>query len=414
MMPRHNFPGFATTEGTLSAIWYRRRMDLRDTPAEAAFRATLRDWLATALPATGDDPYAAVARWNDRDFVRRWTGALYAAGYAGLTWPKEYGGQGRSLAVQAIFLEETARAGASEHIGVIGLGMVGPTIIACGSVEQKAWYLPRILSGESVFCQGFSEPDAGSDLAAVRTRAVLDGDAFVVTGTKVWSSYAHLADHCLLLARTDPGGRRHHGLTCLLLDMRAPGVTVRPLRQITGVADFNEIVLDEVRIPATAVVGTVGDGWRVAMTTLAHERGTFGFTLTARLETQFRRLLDTARARGADDDPVVRDRIAALYVDLAGLRWTNQRALATLARTGTPGSETSIVKLCWSQTNQRLTELAVELLGRDASRCGDDGFWDGYWQHHQLRSRGNTIEGGTSEILRDVVADRVLGLPRSR
>jgi alkylation response protein AidB-like acyl-CoA dehydrogenase len=384
-------------------------MDLRDTAEEAAFRAALREWLAERLPPVRPDTPPSAARWGDRDFIRRWTAELYAAGYAGLTWPSEYGGQGRPVSHQAILLEETARFEASEHIGVIGLGMVGPTVIAWGSPEQKARYLPGILSGDIVFCQGFSEPDAGSDLAAVRTRGRVEPDGYVVTGRKVWSSYAHLADHCLLLVRTDPAATRHQGLTCLLLDMAAPGVTVRPIRQITGDADFNEIVLDDVRVPGDALLGPEGGGWRVAMTTLAHERGTFGFTLTARLEVHFRRLVATARATGTEGDPLVRDELAALYVDLAGLRWTNYRALAAIARTGAPGPETSIVKLCWSQTYQRLTALALRMLdGADL-----DG-WGGYWRYHHLRSRGSTIEGGTSEILRDVVADRVLRLPRSR
>jgi alkylation response protein AidB-like acyl-CoA dehydrogenase len=380
-------------------------MDLRDTAAEAAFRATLRAWLAERLPRVEADAGPS-RRWGDRAFVREWTAALHEAGYAGLTWPKEFGGQGLPLGHQAIMLEETARVEATEHIGTIGLGMVGPTIIAWGTAEQKAAYLPGILSGEIVCCQGFSETDAGSDLSAVRTSARRDGEDWIVTGRKVWSSYAHLADVCLLLVRTESGSEKHRGLTCLLLDMRAPGVMVRPIRQITGNADFNEIVLDEVRVPRTDAIGEEGKGWRVAMTTLAHERGTFGFTLTARLEVQFRRLRATARATGADRDPLVRDEIADLYVKISGLRWTNYRSLGTLARTGEPGPETSIVKLTWSQVYQRLTTLARRVAGT--------GEWFSYWHFHQLRSRGSGIEGGTSEILRDVVAQRVLGLPRSR
>ncbi|MFF0366555.1 acyl-CoA dehydrogenase family protein [Micromonospora sp. NPDC005087] len=385
-------------------------MDLHDSAEEAEFRAGLREWLAGAVPATtGPDGAPPQGRWGDIAAVRSFTSALHAAGYAGLTWPAEYGGRGLAPAYQAIYLEETARAEAAEHIGVIGLGMVGPTIIACGSPEQRAWYLPRILTGESIFCQGFSEPEAGSDLSAVRTAARHEGDELVVTGRKVWSSYAHLADHCLLLARTDPQQRRHRGLSCLLVDLRSPGVTVRPIRQMTGAAEFAEIEFDEVRVPLDAVVGGIGEGWRVAMTTLAHERGTFGFTLTARLEVAFRRLVATARARGRDTDPLVRDQIAARYVELEGLRWTNRRGLAELARTGVPGPETSVIKLRWSQAHQRLTTLAVQLLGAGAEPDG----WDRYWRHQMLRSRANTIEGGTSEVLRNLVAERVLGLPRS-
>jgi alkylation response protein AidB-like acyl-CoA dehydrogenase len=388
-------------------------MDFRDTPDEAAFRTGLRAWLAENLPADWAERDPHVGRY-DLDFARDWARRLYDAGYVGLTWPREYGGGGAPYPHQAIFLEETARAGAPDHLGVIGLGMAGPTIIAHGTDEQKKQHLNRILSGETMFCQGFSEPSSGSDLASIRTRAVRDGDEFVVTGQKVWSSYAHIADFCLLLTRTDPAAPNHRALTYLLLDMRSPGVTVRPLTQITGDPEFNEIFLEDVRVPASAVVGEAGGGWQVAMTTLLHERGTLGFALTARLEVLFGQLLATVHRTGRADDPVVRDRVAQLFVDLQGLRYTNYRALTTLVRTGVPGPEGSVAKLHWSETNQRLTTLAAELIGPDSQLDGEGGFWSGYWQYQQLRSRGNTIEAGTSEILRSIVAERVLGLPRSR
>jgi alkylation response protein AidB-like acyl-CoA dehydrogenase len=387
-------------------------MDFRDTADEAAFRAQLRDWLRANLPTGWLERPPHVGRW-DEDLARDWSAKLAAAGYVGLTWPKEYGGAAAPYPYQGIFLEETARAQAPDHIGVIGLGMAGPTIIAYGTAEQKAYFLPRILSGELVFCQGFSEPGSGSDLASVRTAATLDGDAFVVNGQKVWSSYAHIADWCILLTRSDPTAARHAGLTYLLLDMRSPGVEVRPLRQITGDPEFNEVFLTDVRVPVSNVLGEVGQGWRVAMTTLLHERGTLGFALTARLEQLFARLLETARQVGADD-PIARDRIAQLWIDLQALRYTNYRALTTLMRTGVPGPEGSVAKLHWSEANQRLTSLAIELLGPAGQLDGDGGFWAGFWSYQQLRSRGNTIEAGTSEILRNIVAERVVGLPRSR
>ncbi|MEH1123266.1 acyl-CoA dehydrogenase family protein [Micromonospora sp. CPCC 206061] len=387
-------------------------MDLRETAEQVRFRAELRAWLSARLPAAADGP-APVGGWTG-PATRAWLAELHGAGYAGLTWPARYGGRGLPISFQAIYLEEAARVGAGEHGGVIGLGMVGPTIIAVGTAGQKARYLPGILSGQVLFCQGFSEPEAGSDLAAVRTQATLDGDAFVVTGHKVWSSYAHLADRCLLLARTGPADSRHRGLTCLLVDLRAPGVTVRPLRRLPGDADFGEIVLDEVRVPRGDVLGTVGAGWSVAMTTLAHERGTFGFALTARLESQLRRLVATAHAAGRAGDPLLRDRIASVYVDLLALRWTSRRALSRLGACEAPRPESSIVKLRWSQANQRLTALALEVLGPDAALDGDAAYWSGFWQYHQLRSRANSLEGGTSEILRDVLAERVLALPRAR
>ncbi|HYT10081.1 MAG TPA: acyl-CoA dehydrogenase [Mycobacteriales bacterium] len=388
-------------------------MDFRDTPDEAAFRRDLRTWLGSALPADWAERDPHVGRW-DFEFARTWSRRLFDAGYAGLTWPVEYGGRGLPPTYQAIFLEEIAKADAPDHVGVIGLGMAGPTIMAHGTPEQKRDHLRGILSGDTIFCQGFSEPGSGSDLASLRTRAERDGDEFVVTGQKVWSSYAHVADWCILLARSEPGSAKHRGLTYLLLDMHAPGVEVRPLRQITGDPEFNEIFLTDVRVPVSKVVGEVGGGWQVAMTTLLHERGTLGFALTARLEALFRRLLTTATKTGASTDPVVRDRIADLYVDLQALRYTNYRSLATLVKTGVPGPEGSVAKLHWSETNQRLTSLAVELLGPDAPLSGAGAFWGGYWQYQQLRSRGNTIEAGTSEILRNIVAERVLGLARSR
>jgi alkylation response protein AidB-like acyl-CoA dehydrogenase len=302
---------------------------------------------------------------------------------------------------------------------VIGLAMAGPTIMAHGSEAQKARHLKPILGGEEVFCQGFSEPEAGSDLASLRTRAVLEGDHFTLNGQKVWSSFAHIADWCILLARSDPDAPRHQGLTYLIVDMHSPGVEVRPLRQLTGDPEFNEIFFTDVRVPVSNVVGEVGGGWQVAMTTLLHERGTLGFALTSRLEVLLGQLVKLARTTDSTgwrpaDDPLVRDRVAQQWIELQALRYTNYRALTTLVRTGVPGPEGSIAKLAWSESNQRLGKLALELLGAAAQLTGEGAAWDGWWQHQQLRSRGNTIEAGTSEILRNIVAERVLGLPRSR
>jgi alkylation response protein AidB-like acyl-CoA dehydrogenase len=393
-------------------------MDFRDTPEEAGFRAGLRAWLRDSLPAgwAGREPRAGR---GDEAEARAWSRTLFEAGYAGLTWPKRYGGQGAPYSFQAILLEELARAEAPDHAGIIGLGMAGPTLMAHGTEAQRSRHLEKILSAEEIFCQGFSEPGAGSDLAALRTRAVRDGDEFVLDGQKVWSSFAHLADWCILLARTNPDAPRHRGLTYFLVDMRAPGVEVRPLRQLTGDPEFNEIFLTGVRVPAEQVVGEVDGGWAVAMTTLLHERGTLGFALTARLEVLLRKLVALARTpdgsgRAAADDPLVRDRIARQWVDLQSLRYTNYRALTSLVRTGVPGPEGSVAKLHWSESNQRLTKLALELLGPEAQLDGEGAVWNGYWQYQQLRSRGNTIEAGTSEVLRNIVAERVLGLPRSR
>ncbi|HEU4421978.1 MAG TPA: acyl-CoA dehydrogenase family protein [Pilimelia sp.] len=385
-------------------------MRLGDSRDEAVFRAELRGWLRAHVPPAAPD---APQEWTAEE-LRAWSKALNEAGFAGLTWPVGHGGRGLSPAYQAIYAEESALVGAPDHANVIGLNMVGPTIVRHGTPAQQAAFLPRILSGDTMFCQGFSEPDAGSDLAAIRTRARPCSGGYRIDGEKVWSSYAHLADYCLLLARTEPEAPKHRGLTCFLLDMRAPGVQVRPLREMSGDADFNQIILTDVLAAGDTVLGPVGEGWRVAMTTLAHERGTFGITLTSRLAVELDRLVQTATALRADRDPVVRREIADLYVELQGLRFTGYRALAGLERTGEPSPESTVLKLRWSLANQRLTALAFRLLGGAAAADSAAEFWGGYWQKRRLRSRTNTIEGGTSEILRGIVAERVLGLPRSR
>jgi alkylation response protein AidB-like acyl-CoA dehydrogenase len=364
-------------------------VNLRDAPDEAAFRAEVRAWLAANMPAEPG---------------KEWSRAMYDAGYAGMTWPEEYGGRGAPYSHQAIVLEEFARAGAPNHMGVIGLGMAGPTIMAHGSEEQKQRYLANILSAEEIWCQGFSEPDAGSDLSSVRTRIEPRDGHFLVNGQKVWSSFAHIADFCIMVGRSDPESERHAGLTYVIVDMRAPGVEVRPLRQITGESEFNEIFFTDVEVPRENLLGEIGSGWQVAMTTLLHERGTLGFALTGTLEMQVGKLVALAKERGADD-PLIRDRVAQEWIELQALKYTNYRSLTTLVQTGIPGPEGSGSKLHWSEQNQRLTKLAMEIL---------DGEDDGYWGHQQLRSRGNTIEAGTSEILRNIIAERVLGLPRGR
>ena len=389
-------------------------MDFRDTPEEAAFRTALRSWLEEHWDGRG----AGRGR-GDFETLRAWGGRLYEAGYVGLTWPEQYGGRGLSPTYQAIYLDEMSRADAPGHPGVIGLNMAGPTIIAWGTDEQKQRYLKPLLSGDEIWCQGFSEPGSGSDLAAGRTSAVLDGDDWVVNGQKVWSSYAHVADWCILVVRTDPEAPKHAGLSYLIVDMHAPGVTVRPLHQITGDPEFNEIFFDDVRVPRASILGEPGDGWKVAMTTLLHERGTLGFALSSELERMVSQLVKLVKEPGTDgrrpaDDPLIRDAVAAEWIEMQSLRFTNYRSLTTLLETGIPGPEGSGVKLAWSEANQRLTNLAQSLFGLHAQITGDDAAWDGFWQYWQLRSRGNTIEAGTSEILRNIIAERVLGLPKGR
>jgi alkylation response protein AidB-like acyl-CoA dehydrogenase len=380
-------------------------VDLRDTPEQAQFRAEVRAWIDANLPEDKRGSRGGAQRFDD-PFMREWSKQLYAAGYAGLTWPKEFGGAGAPYSFQAILYEELAAAQAPPHIGVIGLGMAGPTIIAHGTDEQKARYLQPLLAADEIWCQGFSEPDAGSDLAAARTRAERRGDVYVVNGQKVWSSFAHIADFCILVTQSDPEAPRYRNLTYLIVDMHAPGVEVRPLRQITGEAEFNEIFFSDVEVPVANRLDEEGNGWAVAMTTLLHERGTLGFALTATLDGLVGRLLEEARERHPGE--LVREAIAREWIELQALRYTNYRALGTLERTGIPGPEGSGVKLRWSEANQRLTKLARELRGPDGILD------DGWWNHQQLRSRGNTIEAGTSEVLRNIIAERVLGLPKGR
>ena len=398
-----------------------RHMDFRDTPDEAEFRRRVRSWLEEHIPEGWGTPGHKEPEGEERlAFFRDWSRQLYEAGLVGLTWPKAYGGYEEPLGHQVIALEEFARSEAPEHVGVIGLGMAAPTILAHGTEEQRERHLKPILTGEDIWCQGFSEPGAGSDLASLSTKAVRDGDDYVVNGQKVWSSFAHIADYCILVTRTDASGPKHQGMTYFLLDMHSPGVEVRPLKQITGDSEFNEIFLTDVRVPATDVIGGEGNGWAVAITTLMNERASLGLALTVRLEVAFRHLVELARSTKrngstAADDPLFRDRIAFLWTRVQALRFTNYRAYSEFLKTGMPGPEGSIAKLVWSETNQEVTKLALEIEGPFAMLSGGGhSVLDGRWQQLQLRSRGNSIEGGTSEILRNIIAERVLSLPKGR
>jgi len=378
-------------------------VDLTPTPQEQAFRDELRGWLAANHP--GPEPEGDVAGF---EFRRAWQRRLHDDDWAGVSWPKEYGGRGATLVEQAIYNEELARAQAPSTANVLGLAMGGPTVIAHGTEEQKRRYLEPILSADEIWCQGFSEPEAGSDLASLKTRAVRDGDEWVVTGQKVWTTLAHHAKWCMLVARTDPDAPRHKGLTYFLMDMEQDAVQVRPLRQITGEAEFNELFIEEARIPAENIVGGEGNGWAVAITTLMHERATLAFGLQIRVKITLGELLTEARESGAAADPVVRDRLAQLYIESEVLRLNALRGLSAIMRTGVPGPEGSLGKWQWADVNQALTELAVELRGGRAVLDDDR------WTYRFLRARANSIEGGTTEILKNIVAERVLGLPRMR
>jgi alkylation response protein AidB-like acyl-CoA dehydrogenase len=378
-------------------------VDLTLSPSEESFRDDLRAWLGDNHP--GPEPDGDLAGF---EFRRDWQRRLHAAGWAGVSWPREYGGRGATLVEQALYNEEMVRAQAPSAANVLGLAMGGPTVIAHGSEEQKRRYLEPILSAQEIWCQGFSEPDSGSDLASVKTRGVRDGDEWVVTGQKVWTTLAQHAKWCMLVARTDPEAPKHQGLTYFLMDMEQDAVQVRPLRQITGEAEFNELFMEEARIPAENVIGGEGNGWAVAITTLMHERATLAFGLQIAVKLSLRQLMDEAKGGGAADDPQVRDRLAQLYIESEVLRLNAYRGLSAIMRDGVPGPEGSLGKWQWAEVNQALTELAMDLRGPRAV------LYDDTWTFRFLRARANSIEGGTTEILKNIVAERVLGLPRMR
>jgi alkylation response protein AidB-like acyl-CoA dehydrogenase len=378
-------------------------VDLTLSPSEEAFRDELRAWLIGNHP--GREPEGDLAGF---EFRRAWQRRLHEAGWAGVSWPREYGGRGATLVEQAIYNEELTRAQAPSAANVLGLAMGGPTVIAHGTEEQKRRYLEPILSASEIWCQGFSEPGSGSDLASVKTKAVRDGDEWIVTGQKVWTTLAHRAKWCMLVARTDPDAPKHQGLTYFLMDMEQEAVQVRPLRQITGEAEFNELFMEEARISDANIIGGEGNGWAVAITTLMHERATLAFGLQVSVKLALRQLMEEANASGAAADPQVRDRLAQLYIESEVLRLNAYRGLSAIMRNGVPGPEGSLGKWQWAEVNQALTELAMDVRGPRAVLQDDT------WTYRFLRARANSIEGGTTEILKNIVAERVLGLPRMR
>jgi alkylation response protein AidB-like acyl-CoA dehydrogenase len=391
-------------------------MDLKPTPQEQQFREELRAWLQANVPPKFEgDTSTEEGRRAEFEYLRAWQQKVYEGGWAGISWPKEYGGRGATVIEQVIFQEEFALAGAPGLINALGLAIIGPTIIAAGTEAQKQRYIEKILSAEEIWCQGFSEPNAGSDVAALGSKAVLDGDHFVVNGQKIWTSYAHYSDWILLLVRTDPDAPKHKGITALLVDMKSPGVTVRPLRQITGEADFNEVFFDNVRVPVENVLGEVNKGWQTAITTLMNERANLGGGMYIRFKRQLETLIARARethvnGKVAAHDPIARQKLAQIYVDLEVFRHNANRALSKMSKSKIPGPEGSILKIYWSEMNQRMQQAAMEILGPAAQL---QSFDDGEWVYEYLRTRANTIEAGTSEILRNIVAERVLGLPKS-
>jgi alkylation response protein AidB-like acyl-CoA dehydrogenase len=395
-------------------------MDLTFTAEQEAFRGRLRRWLAEHLPAGwGTDAFPPFCSYEEEvQFMRRWQATLYRAGWCGLSWPRAYGGGGASPVEQAIYNEEMARAQAPELINRVGVNNVGPTLIAYGTAEQQRRFLPAILSADEIWCQLFSEPDAGSDLAALRTRAERDGDGFRLSGQKLWTSYAEFSRWGICLARTNAAAPKHKGLTYFIVDMHAPGITIRPLRQMTGGAEFNEVFLDAVPVPRDHIVGAENDGWAVAMNTLAHERGT-GFLFKEQVKNriaidQLIAMLRRRQAAGHPVHPAVRAAVISAYIGVEIMRLLNLDTMTRLSRGQEPGAESSLKKEFWTRLAQHLHETALAVQGPVAQlAAGDPRAVDqGRWQQAFLRSRSWSIAAGTSEIQLNIIATRLLGLPK--
>jgi alkylation response protein AidB-like acyl-CoA dehydrogenase len=394
-------------------------MDLSYTPEERAFQQEVRAWLRRNLPKRARGERSAFESGDPRRIARakQWQRRLYEAGYLALGWPREYGGQGADVVRQTIVDEELARARAPQIIGMMGIRMVGPTLIAHGTEAQRRRYLPRILTAEEIWCQGYSEPGSGSDLASLRTRAELVGDHFVVNGQKIWTSNAHYADWMFCLVRTDPEAPRHRGISYLLIDMKTPGITVRPLVQMTGDAGFNEVFFEDVRVPRENLVGGLNNGWQVANATLFHERNMLGATTrTQQSFAALRRLARMHRRQGrpASADPLVRQRLADLAIRVETMKLEAYRQLTDARRGRAPGISASVNKLVSCELNYDLARAAVELLGsygwlaRSDRRVRDHGLWP----LDCMLSLGLIIGGGTAQIQKNIIAERGLGLPR--
>lgn len=393
-------------------------MDFDYTPQEEAFRQELRSWLETNLSkGYGPETFEQLDQDERFQIQLAWQKQLHSAGWVGIHWPKEYGGRGATVIEQSIYQHEMARVRAPGIANMLGINIVGPTIMHWGTEEQKLRYIPKILSGDEVWCQGYSEPGSGSDFASLQTRAVEDGDYFVINGQKVWTSYAHKAQRCILVVRSDPHAPKHKGLSYLLVDMKSPGITVRPLVQITGDAEFNEVFFEDVRVPKANLVGEKNQGWQVAVTTLMFERANFG--MVYQIEPMLKQLGDLAtrlRLNGhtAAEDSDVRQKIAQFYTESQAIKYNGFRQLTRQLRGEPPGPEGSIGKLAGSELHLRIAHFATELLGPFGQiALGEEkGLDNGYWSRRALASRLYTIAGGTSEVMRNIIGDRVLAMPK--
>jgi alkylation response protein AidB-like acyl-CoA dehydrogenase len=396
-------------------------VDLNLSPAEEAFRQEFVAWISENL--RDDERESRLKGLPEKDVVaarRAWEQKLGQGGWLGVAWPREYGGRGATAMEQVIYLQELLAADAPQPMDMLGLDMMGPTVIEAGSDEQKRRFLPPIMRGEVVWCQAFSEPDAGSDLAGLKTRAVLDGDEWVLNGQKIWSSQAQYADWSTVLARTDPDAPKHKGITFFVIDMKTPGITLQPIKQISGESEFNEIFLDNVRVPRDNVIGEVNGGWPVANRFLAYERGVITMAMLSGYQRLWEEMRDYARVTRRSgtllaDDPRTRERLARTYTDIQLMRLANVRYITQYMRGATPGFETSIMKLYWAPTEQNLCDLATTLGGPDtlSVSAAPHSVADGEWMRKYLFSRVASVYGGTQDIQRNIVAERIYGLPRA-
>jgi alkylation response protein AidB-like acyl-CoA dehydrogenase len=391
-------------------------MDFDFTPEQEAFRKEVRQWLERNLPDDLRGRGFAASRADRQEVarLRAWQRTMFEAGYVGMDWPRQFGGRGATLVEQVILYQEMARAESPQVVNRGGLSMLGPTLMKHGTAAQQQRFLPRILTADELWCQGFSEPNAGSDLANLQTRAGREGDEFIINGQKVWTSMAHVADWCFLLVRTDPNAPKHKSISFILVDMSSPGITVRPLRQMTGEAEFNEVFFDNVRVPVDHLVGRLHEGWAVALTTLAYERDLLTFIRHISLRNAVHRLVRLVHERGRAGDPTVRQKIAAVWIGEQALQLNAYRSLTRIVGGGQPGPEGSTAKLFWSQLDQELAQVATEVLG-PASQVAPGSPWapdEGQWEFYALLAQASGIRAGTSEILRNILGERVLGLPK--
>jgi alkylation response protein AidB-like acyl-CoA dehydrogenase len=383
-------------------------MDLTPSPQEEAYREKARAWLEANVPK----PYEGQKTISDPayvEYLRSWQRAQAEAGWLGITWPEEAGGQGLGPAEQAIFNEEAAKATAPYLIGQVGVALIGPTIAMLGTPKQKT-HLSKILNCDEIWVQGFSEPNAGSDLGSLACRAVRDGDHFIINGQKTWTSYAQVADWIFLLVRTDPDASKYKGITCILVDLKSEGVSVRPLRMMSGDSVFNEVFFSDVKVPVENVLGEIDGGWKVGITALMHERMNLGGGITVEVAHFLAKVVEVARERGLTDDPLVRQKLAQATLDLEVFRMTSARVMSAVGKGEAPGPEGSILKLFWSNYNQWLVQTAQEIAG-PYGQLAPEKF--GSLSYRYLRARGNSIEAGTDEVLKNTIANRVLGLPKS-